>query len=72
MNKNKDIEDALHELSLDLIGLKNELYETKTKHETTISPMREYIEQWLTKALVKITKIYQQEVVNSVIQPPTQ
>jgi hypothetical protein len=56
VNKNEDIEDTLHQLSLDLRELENELFETKTKHEITVAPMREYIEQWLTKALVKIMK----------------
>jgi hypothetical protein len=56
MNKNEDIEDTLHQLSLDLKELENELFETKTKHEIMVSPMREYIEQWLRKSLVKITE----------------
>jgi hypothetical protein len=72
VNKNDDIEDTLHQLSIDLRELENELFETKTKHEITVSPMREYIEQWLTKALVKITETDQQEVVTSVMPPPTQ
>jgi hypothetical protein len=72
VNKNEDIEDTLHQLSLDLRELENELFETKTKHEIMVSPMREYIEQWLMKALVKITETYQQEVGNSVMPPPAQ
>jgi hypothetical protein len=71
VNKNEDIEDTLHQLSLDLRELENELFETKTKHEIMVAPMREYIEQWLTKALVKIIKTDQQEVVTSVMPPPT-
>jgi hypothetical protein len=43
INKNNDIEDTLHQLSIDLGEFENELFETKTKHEITISPMREYI-----------------------------
>jgi len=53
-----------------LIELENELFETNTKHEITVAPMREYIEQWLTKALFKITETDQQEVVTSVMPPP--
>jgi hypothetical protein len=59
-------------LSLDLRELENELFETKTKHEITIDPMREYIKQWLRKALVKIMKRYQQEVGNSIMPPLAQ
>jgi hypothetical protein len=73
VNKNEDIEDTLHQLSLDLRELENELFKTKTKHEIMVAPMREYIEQWLKlKALVKITETNQQEVVTSVMPPPTQ
>jgi hypothetical protein len=72
VNKNEDIEDTLHQLSLDLRELENELFETKTKHEITVDPMREYIEQWLKKALFKITEIDKQEVNNSIMPPPTQ
>jgi hypothetical protein len=43
--------------------LENELFETNTKHEIMVAPMREYIKQWLTKALVKIIETDQQEVV---------
>jgi hypothetical protein len=70
MNKNEDIEDTLHQLSLDLKELENELFETKTKHEIMVSPMREYIEQWLRKSLVKITETDQQEVGNTIMPPP--
>jgi hypothetical protein len=49
INKNDDIEDMLHQLSIDLIEMENELFEIKTKH----------IEEWLTKTLVKITKTNQ-------------
>jgi hypothetical protein len=72
MNKNEDIEDTLHQLSLDLKELENELFETNTKQEITISPMREYIEQWLRKSLVKITKTDQQEASNTIMPPPSQ
>jgi len=72
VNKNDDIEDTLHQLRLDLREMENELFETKTKHEITVAPMREYIEQWLRKALVKITETNQQETDNTVMPPPTQ
>jgi hypothetical protein len=59
-------------LSIDLREMENELFEIKTKHEIMVSPMREYIEEWLTKALVKITKTDQHEVVTVVMPPPAQ
>jgi hypothetical protein len=59
VNKNDDIKDTLHQLSLDIKELENELFETTTKYEIKVSPMREYIEQWLRKALVKITEMGQ-------------
>ena len=34
--------------------------------------MREYIEQWLRKTLVKITKKSQQVADNTIMPPPTQ
>jgi hypothetical protein len=52
--------------------LENELFETKTRQEITVAPMREYIEHWLRNSLVKITEIDQQEVDNTVKPPPTQ
>jgi hypothetical protein len=61
INKNDDIEDTLHQLSIDLRELENELFEIKTKHEIMVALMREYIEEWLTKSLVKITETDQQE-----------
>jgi hypothetical protein len=72
MNVNEDIEDTLHQLSLDIKEMKNELFETKTKHEIKKIPMREYIEQWLRKSLVKIIEKDQQEIDNTVMPPPTQ
>jgi hypothetical protein len=62
----------LHQLSIDLRELENELFKINTKHEITVAPMREYIEQWLTKDLVKITETDQQEVVTTVMPPPAQ
>jgi hypothetical protein len=43
VNKNDDIEDMLHQLSIDLRELENDLFETKTKHQIRVSLMREYI-----------------------------
>ena len=56
INNNDDIKDTLHQLRIDAREMENELFEIKTKHEITIAVMREYIGEWLTKALVKITE----------------
>ena len=37
-----------------------------------VAPMREYIEEWLTKELVNIIETDQHEVVIVVIPPPSQ
>ena len=39
----------------------NQLFEIKTKHEIVVAPLREYIEDWLKKALIRITKMENQE-----------
>ena len=36
-----------------------------------VAPMREYIEEWLRKSLIKIIDPYQQDMVVVVIPPPT-
>jgi hypothetical protein len=46
------------------------LFETKIKHELTVAPMREYIEQWLKNDLVKITDPDSQEAVTTGKAPP--
>jgi len=61
----------LYQLSIDLRGLENDLFETKSKHEITVSLMREHIEEWSMKALVNITKTVHPEAVTTVIPPPS-
>jgi hypothetical protein len=62
----------LHQLSIDLKEMENELFEIKTKHKITVSIMEEYTEEWLRKKLVKITETDQLEIVTMVIPPPAQ
>jgi hypothetical protein len=50
----------------------NQLFEIKTKHEITVAPLREYIEEWLKKALIKITELENQEEVTMVMPPQPQ
>jgi hypothetical protein len=52
--------------------MENELFEIKTKHKIMVSLMREYIEEWLRKDLVKITETDQHEAVTTIMPPPTQ
>jgi hypothetical protein len=63
VNKNEDIEDILHQLSIDLRDLEGTLFDIKFKQEITVTPMREYIENWLKQALIKKTKEDQVETV---------
>ena len=53
-------------------GILNQLFEIKTKHEIVATPLTEYIEEWLKKALIKITKPENQEVVIVVMPPQPQ
>jgi hypothetical protein len=41
INKNDDIEDMLHQLSIDLRELENELFKIKTKNEIMVASMME-------------------------------
>jgi hypothetical protein len=56
MNKNEDIEITLQQLSIDLREFESTLFDIKTKQEVIVSPMHDYIENWLKLALIKITK----------------
>jgi hypothetical protein len=63
VNKNDDIEDTLHQLSMDFKDMENSLFDIKVRQEIIVAPMREYIENWLKKALIKITESDQEEAV---------
>jgi hypothetical protein len=53
--KNKDIEEATHGMSLDLIYLEGELFNIKIHHEINVTRMKNYIEEWFNKAMEKFT-----------------
>jgi hypothetical protein len=53
--KNQDIEEALHNLSIDLRDLESEFFNIKIWHEINVAPMRSYIEEWFKKVVDKIT-----------------
>jgi hypothetical protein len=55
-NRNEDIETTLQNLSIDYREYENELFKIKVKQEVIIAPLREYIEEWLKRVLIKITK----------------
>jgi hypothetical protein len=53
--RNKNIQEALHNLSIDLRFLESELFNIKIQHEMNVAPMRSYIEEWLKKIVDQIT-----------------
>jgi hypothetical protein len=56
VNKNEDIEDTLHQLSFELRELEGTIFDIKVRQEINVVPMKEYIENWLKQALIKITE----------------
>jgi hypothetical protein len=67
--QNDEVDDTLHQSEMDLREFENQLFEIKTKHEIIVAPLREYIEEWLKKALIRITEPENQETV-AVVMPP--
>jgi hypothetical protein len=53
--KNKDIEEAVLCISLDLRDLEGELFNIKIRHEINVTPMKKYIEDWFKKEIDKLT-----------------
>jgi hypothetical protein len=53
--KNQDIQEALHNLSIDLRDLESEFFNIKIRHEINVAPMRSYIEEWFKKVVDQIT-----------------
>jgi hypothetical protein len=53
-NRNEDIETTVQNLSIDYREYENELFKIKVKQEVIVAPLRQYIEEWLKKALIKI------------------
>jgi hypothetical protein len=71
VNKNDDIEDTLHQLTMEFKDLENELFDIKVRQEIMVAPMREYIENWLKNALIKITESDQEKTVTTGQAVPT-
>ena len=53
-NKNEDIETILKNLSIDHREIESELLNIKVKQEVIVAPLREYVQEWLNKSLIKI------------------
>ena len=53
-NRNEDIETTLQNLSIDYREYENELFKIEFKQELIVSPLQQYIEEWLKRALIKI------------------
>jgi hypothetical protein len=51
---NKEIDQALRNLSIDFKELENELFNIKIWNEINVAPMRSYIEEWLESELKQI------------------
>jgi hypothetical protein len=53
--KNQDIQEELHNLSIDLRDLESKLFNIKIWHEINMAPMRSYIEEWFKKDVDQVT-----------------
>ena len=53
VNKNKYIEDTLHQISIDYHGIEYSLFDIRVRQEVIVAPMRDYIENWLKQYLIK-------------------
>jgi hypothetical protein len=60
--KNRDIEEALQGISLDLRDLEGELFNIKIPNEINVAPMKSYIEEWFKKFIDKLTNGGQETV----------
>jgi hypothetical protein len=72
INRNDEVDDTLHESCMDMREFENEFFEIKTRHEITVSPMKEYIEEWFKKVLIKTIQPENQETVAAVMPPQSQ
>jgi hypothetical protein len=56
-NKNEDIENILQNLFVDFREIEKELFNVKIKQEVIVSPLRDFIQEWLNNSIAKISKI---------------
>jgi hypothetical protein len=64
-NKNEDIGNALQNLSIDLREIEKELFNVKVKQEVTITPLRDFIQEWLNNSIANIFEIPTKAVMTS-------
>jgi len=64
-NKNEDIEDTFRQLSYELREFEVILVDIKIRQEINVAPMKEYIEDWLKRSLIKIIEEDQLEGVGT-------
>jgi hypothetical protein len=71
VNKNEDIEDTLHQISIDYREIEDSLFDIRVRQEIIVTPMRDYIENWLKQALIKIMETDQEMAVTNGQRIPT-
>jgi ribosomal protein L29 len=54
INKNEYIDNTLENLSIDLREIKKDLFNAKVKQELIVSPLRDFIQEWLNNSIAKI------------------
>jgi len=54
--KNKDIEEEVHAISIDLTNLEGELFNNEIRHKINVALMKSYIEDFFSKEIDKLTK----------------
>ena len=54
VNKNEYIEETLHQISIDYWEIEDSWFDIRVRQEVIVTPMRDYIENWLKQALIKI------------------
>jgi hypothetical protein len=54
---------------MDMREFENELFEIKITHDIIVAPLRKSIEEWLKKALIRITERENKEK-NATVMPP--
>jgi hypothetical protein len=72
VNKNEDIEDTLHQVSIDYRDIEDSLFDIRVRQEVIVAPMRDYVENWLKQDLIKITEENQEVAVTTGPKTTTQ
>jgi hypothetical protein len=57
---------------MDLREMDDEFFDIRTNHDIMTAPVRDYIEEWLRKYIIKIIEPDQQEIVATFMPPPSQ